>query len=138
MFFRMIEKRIRALEAKLESRACNCRKGRLTLYHSSADLENILSIGCPVHVFLYVREVSWAPASMPLNIEDRSLCCCPPSATREWLEGKRGPLTEEEQDEECATWEQALSADAAEQMRIEVFWKNYYKLKRGHNEIMQR
>jgi hypothetical protein len=138
MFFRMIEKRIRALEAKLESRACNCRKERLTLYHSSADLENILSIGCPVHVFLFVREVSWAPASMPLNIEDRSLCCCPPSATREWLEGKRGPLTEEEQAQECATWEQALSEDPTEQMRVEGLLKKYYKLKRSHNEIMRR
>ena len=84
MFFRGIDKRIRALEIKLD-----------------------------------------------LDIGDRPLCSCPPSATRDWLEGKRSTLTEEEHAQECATWEQALSQDPKEQMRVEGLWKNYCKLKRS-------
>jgi len=136
---RELEKRIRALQLKRELRAgCTCRKEGMSLYHCLSELEKILSVGCVVHGIRYVAEVSWAPSSMPLAIEDRPLCSCRPSATREWLEGERDPLTAEEQVQEYLTWEQALSEEPQEQMQVETVLKNYYKRFGRENEIVQR
>jgi hypothetical protein len=136
---RELEKRIRALQLKRELRAgCTCRKERMSFYHCLSELEKILSVRCVVHGIRYIAEVSWAPSTMPLAIEHRPLCSCPPSATREWLEGERGPLTEEEQVQECLTWEQALSEDRQEKMQVETLLKNYYKRFGRKNEIVQR
>jgi hypothetical protein len=132
-----IKKRLRALEAASRfSAGCKCRFSDETLFHSAADLERIMSVRCPVHIFRDLGELSWAPSSMPLRTEDRPLCSCPPSPTREWLAGKRGPLTEEEQKQECLAWEQALSEDPEDKMRVEVLLNNYYKAKRSRNENM--
>jgi len=95
-------------------------------------------VRCPVHIFCDLGELSWAPVSMPLRTEDRPLCCCPRSPTREWLECKRGPLTEEEQLQECLSWERALTEDLETEARIEVLLNAYFSAKRRHNEIMQR
>jgi hypothetical protein len=139
MHSRELDKRIRALQLKRELRAgCNCRKEQASFYHCLSELEKILSVGCVVHGIRYLAEVSWAPSSMPLAIEDRPLCSCRPSATREWLENERGPLAEEEQVQECLTWEQALSEDPQEQMQVEALLKNYYKRFGRNNEILQR
>ncbi len=136
LHLRIIEKRLRALEAAF-SAGCKCRSSQRTFFHSVPDLERIMSLRCPVHIFCDLGELSWAPSSMPLKTEDRLLCSCPPSPTREWLDGKRGPLTEEEQTQECLTWEQALSEDPEDKMRVEVLLNNYYEAKRRRNEIMQ-
>src|ERR1700674_4333473 len=123
-----INQRLRALETATDSRAgCRCRFPGKTFFHSVADLERILSLRCPVHIFCDLGELSWVPASMPLRTEDSPLCSCPPSPTREWLEGKRGPLTADEQTVECLSWEQALLEDPDHKMRIEVLLKNYYE-----------
>jgi len=136
---RELEKRIRALQRKRELRAgCTCRKEGMSFYHCLSELEKILSVGCVVHGTRYVAEVSWAPSSMPLAIEDRPFCSCHPSATREWLEGERGPLTEEEQLQEYLTWEQALSEDPQEKMQIQTLLENYYKRFGRKNDIVQR
>ena len=133
-----IKKRLRALEAlSLFSTGCKCRFLQETLFHSAADLEQIMRVRCPVHIFRELGELSRAPFSMPLRTEDQPLCSCSPSPTREWLEGKRGPLTEEEQTQECLGWEQALSQDPKDKMSVEVLLNNYYEAKRRRNEIMQ-
>lgn len=109
-----IEKRVRRLEAlslPVDCR-CNCRTEEVTLYHNAADLARIITARCPVHGIRDLGCVSWVPSGMPLNVEDRCFCSCPPCPAREWLEGKRGPLTEDEQDEECRSWKQQLTTEA--------------------------
>jgi hypothetical protein len=133
-----IKKRLRALEAVSRiSAGCKCRFLQETFFHCVADLERIMRVRCPLHVFRELGELSWAPFSMPLRTEDQPLCSCPPSPTREWLASKRGPLTEEEQTQECLTWERDLSQDPEDKMRTEVLINNYCKAKRRRNEIMQ-
>jgi hypothetical protein len=136
----IITKRLRVLEAATRvSAGCNCRFLQVTFFHSVADLEQILCIHCPVHPFRDLGELSWAPLSMPLRREDGPLCSCPPSPTREWLSDKRGPLTAEEQTQECLNWEQQLSEDPEQQMRVEAILNNYYRVnKRRRNESMCR
>lgn len=119
------------------SAGCKCRFSEQTFFHSGADLERIMSVRCPLHIFRDLGNLSWAPLSMPLRAEDRPLCTCSPSPTREWLEGKRGPLTEEEQTQECLSWEQALSEDPEDKMKVDALVNNYYKTKRRRNEIVQ-
>jgi hypothetical protein len=131
------KRRLRALEALSRfSAGCKCRFLQETFFHSGADLERIMSLRCPVHIFCDLGELSWVPFSMALRTEDRLLCSCPPSPTLEWLAGRRGPLTEEEQTQECLTWEQALSEDPEDKMRIEILLESYYQAKRRRNEIM--
>jgi hypothetical protein len=116
-----LEKRVRELEVMLltmsVSKDCRCRFGQVTKYHTAADLEHIMSVSCPVHEFRDLGELLWVPPGMPLRPEDSHLCSCPPCPTRDLLEGKRGPLTQEEQEDECCTWE--LTADTAEDFSIE-------------------
>jgi hypothetical protein len=132
MRMRMIEKRLFALEAMTSYGAgCKCRFFQVTFFHSAPDLGRIMRVPCPVHVFCDLGELLWAPVSMPLRTEDQPLCSCSPSPTREWLQGKRGPLTEEEQTQECLSWEQALSEDPEDKMRVEALLNNYYKAKKG-------
>ena len=92
---------------------CNCREGdQETLYHGAADLERIIAVRCPLHGIRRLGRVSWVPSGMPLRAEDRDLCVCPACAAREWLEGRRGPLTEDEQEAECLNWAQQLTEEA--------------------------
>ena len=88
-----------------------------------------MSVTCPVHIVRELGELSWVPVSKPLRTEDQLLCSCGPSPTREWLGGKRGPLTEEEQTQECLSWEQALSEDPEDKMRVAALLSKYYKAK---------
>ena len=132
MQMRIIKKRLHALEALARfSTGCKCRFLQETFFHNIADLKRILDIRCPVHTFCDLGEFSWVPLGMPLRTEDQRHCSCPPSPIREWLSGKRGPLTDEEQTEECLSWEQELSEDPEDKMRLEVLLDNYYRAKRG-------
>jgi len=129
----IIQRRLRALEA---SRAgCKCRLLQVTFFHSFTDLQRIMRIRCPLHVFCDLGELAWAPPGMPLRMEDRRLCCCSPSPTREWLEGKRGPLTEEEQAHECLSWLPTVSEDPEEELQVEIMLNNYQKAKRRGNAM---
>lgn len=92
-------------------------------------------VSCPAHGFCDLGEFLWVPPGMPLRPEDRGLCCCSPNPTRDWLEDKRGPLTEEEQEAECSTWELEASAGLEESVRnekaqCELILKTYAKKKR--------
>lgn len=122
------ENRIRKLEqlcAAVDSR-CNCREDdEETFYHNIPDLEKIIAVRCPVHGRRVLERVSWVPSGMPLRAEDRHLCLCPPCPAREWFEGRRGPLTEEEQERECHSWEEQLSEQG-----IASFHQDQIKVKR--------
>jgi hypothetical protein len=109
--------RVNTLEAVVRGATCNCRVDEETLYHTAADLARIMSVRCPVHNQRDLGYMLWLPPSSPLRLEDRELCSCPPCAAREWREGRRGPLTEEEREQEYRSWEEQLSGEAAEQFR---------------------
>lgn len=142
-----LEKRVRALEANSlmmrVNKYCRCRFGQKTKYHTAADLEHIMSVFCPVHEFRDLGDLLWVPPGTPLRPEDSHLCSCPSCPTRDLLEGKRGPLTTEEQEEECRTWEPELTADMEENLRIErakleVLLQTYARKKRREREDLQR
>ncbi len=118
-----LEKRVRALEQALfgeaRGRQCNCRSGRETSYHRTAELEEIMKVRCPVHDIRDLGYLRWAPSGMPLRAEDRDLCSCPPCTVREFLQGERGPLTEEEQQAEKQRWEQEYAEASHEEFRRE-------------------
>jgi len=137
MHMRMIKKRLSELEVITSYRAgCKCRFSQVTFFHSAADLCRIMSVPCPVHVFCNLGELSWAHMSMPLRTEDQRLCFCPSSPTRDWLSGRRGPLTEQEQEEECLRWQQELIEDSQESKRVKVLVQRYKEAKRSRNENM--
>jgi hypothetical protein len=142
-----LEKRVRALEANALSTSvnkdCTCRSGRKTYYHTAADLEAIMSVPCPVHGFRDLGNLLWVPLGTPILPEDWQLCSCPSCPTRDWLGGKRGPLTKEEQEQECRNWEAELTAPMAEKLRIErarerALLQTYFKKKRRHHGELQR
>ena len=103
-----LEKRVRALEqawfGEARGRQCNCRSGQQTNYHRTAELEEIMKVRCPVHDIRDLGYLRWTPTGMPLRPEDRDFCFCPPSTVREFLQGERGLLTEEEQQAEERRW----------------------------------
>lgn len=147
MDFPTLEKRVRALEAialkTSVDKDCRCRSGRMTYYHTAADLEQIMSVPCPAHGFRDQGEMLWVPPGTPLLPEDRHLCSCPSCPTRDWLAGKRGPLTQAEQEEECRSWESELTAHMDEKLRIErariwALFQIYSRNKRRQHAILQR
>ena len=117
-----LEKRVRALEQALFGKAreqCNCRSGRETSYHGAAELEEIMNVRCPVHDVRDLGYLRWTPSGMPLRPEDRDFCSCPPCTVREFLQGERGPLTEEEQQAEKQRWEKEYAEASHEEFRRE-------------------
>jgi len=79
----------------------------------------MMDIRCPVHRFRDLGDLRWLPSRLPLLSEDRTLCSCPPSPVREFLQGKRGPLTELEQEEEERRWERECAPGRDEEFRRE-------------------
>jgi len=111
-----LERRLTALEKALRG-PCNCRREQATGYHTLAELVAIMSIPCPVHGKRDLGLVVWLPPGTPLFPGDRELCLCPPSAARDWREGRRGPLTEEEREQVYVRWEEQVSGEAAGRIR---------------------
>lgn len=130
-----IATRLHALETQAAfGNVCKCRpSSETTFYHTADDLERIMRIRCPLHIFRNLGQLSWAPSSMPLQPEDCELCSCPPSPTRDWLQGLRGPLTEQEQSVECLSWEKTISEEFLDKSRLEVLIDNYWNAKRRQN-----
>ena len=79
----------------------------------------MMNILCPLHGFRDLGRLRWLPPGLPLQVDDKKFCMCPPSPLREFLQGQRGPLNEEEQREQERMWEQAWSAQGIEQHRRE-------------------
>ncbi len=133
--------RVNTLEAVVRGATCNCRVDEETLYHTAADLARIMSVRCPVHNQRDLGYMLWLPPSSPLRLEDRELCSCPPCAAREWREGSRGPLTAEEWEQECRSWEEQLSTEAfgkfrADQARARQLLQQYRRMRRNQHGTM--
>ena len=103
MGFLHLERRIAALEKALRG-PCNCRREQATGYHTLAELIAIMDVGCPVRGRRDLGLVVWLPPDTPLFPADRELA----SAAREWREGRRGPLTEEEREQAHARWKEQV------------------------------
>jgi hypothetical protein len=143
MSFIRIGKRVDKLERSsiFVNGRCNCRREQLTFYHSAADLERIMTLHCPVHGVRELGRVSWVPSGTPLIGPDRDLCSCRPSPAREWREGRRGPLTAEEWEEECRSGEEQLSTEAigkfqADQTCVRQLLQQYRRMRRNQNGTM--
>jgi hypothetical protein len=141
MGWSILEKRVTALEAIWLKRSvgkdCRCRHGQETTFHTAADLARIMNVPCPLHT-RDLGALVWVPPGTPLRPEDRDLCGCPSSPTRDWLEGKRGPLTVGEQEQECLSWEIEPTAETKkklriEEQRVEALLQTYFRKKRGHH-----
>src|SRR5690348_4509137 len=114
-----LEKRLIKIEAYLGKNGCTCRPGQDTTYHTASDLGRILNVACPMHRFRDLGRLLWVPAGTPLLPQDRDLCGCPPNPGRDWLAGTRGPLTEQEQNEECSLWQDEFSEKARQGFKTE-------------------
>jgi hypothetical protein len=115
-----LKKRITKLELFVLRRGgCTCRSGQQTFYHTAAELEQILNVGCPVHGFRDLGCILWVPSGIPMHPEDRDLCGCPSHPGRDWLAGKRGPLAQQEMEESCGQWQAELSEKARQDFRTQ-------------------
>jgi hypothetical protein len=134
-----LEKRLCLLERRFLSLSgeCCCRWGRKTNYHIAAELQQIMSVRCAVHQFRDLGDICWAPNGTPLLPEDRSLCACPPSLTRDLLAGKLGFLNQQQQEEECGKWRDEFTRQAEqdfrmEQVRVAALLQKYRREKRSN------
>jgi hypothetical protein len=121
MGFAALKKRIRVLEQAFSAtgKQCICRTGGQTTYHSAKELKNLMDIRCPAHGFRDLGHLRWLTSGLPLQPDDQNLCSCPPCAVREFLQGRRGPLTEAEHAKEEQRWERASGAGSDEEFRRE-------------------
>jgi hypothetical protein len=136
-----LEKRVRALEQALSAtgKQCSCRAGGQTTYHSAEELKNLMDIRCPAHGFRDLGYLRQLPSGLPLQPDDQNLCSCPPCRVREFLQGRRGPLTDVEQQEEEQRWERECGPGSDEefgrkQARIEQLLQKYDYNKRKQKE----
>jgi len=136
-----LAKRLRALEAMLSAspKQCSCRAGQHTSYHTVAELERIMGVPCSVHGVRDLGYLRWVGKGIPLHPLDQHLCDCPPSAVRDLLCGRRGPLSEEEEQEERQRWERDCAPAATEEFRHDqvcakcLLQRYNYNLKRRRN-----
>lgn len=121
MGFAALEKRIRALEHLFAAtgKPCSCRAGGQTTYHSAEELKTIMRVRCAAHGFRDLGHLRWLPSGLPLQTDDQNLCSCPPCPVREFLQGRRGPLTEVEQEKQEQRWEKECDANSDEEFRRE-------------------
>ena len=134
--------RIRALEAawRAARKDCYCRAGQQTRYHTAEELKQIMDVGCPVHDIRELGNLLWVGPGLPLRTEDQHLCSCPARPVREFLRGRRGPLTEVEQEEEEQRWQRESTSAAQEEFQREqaraqklLRWYEFKKLQRRRN-----
>jgi hypothetical protein len=76
-----------------------------------------MDVRCPAHGFRDLGYLRWLPSELPLQPDDQNLCSCPPCPVREFLQGRRGPLTEVEQEEEEQRWERECDPGSDEEFR---------------------
>lgn len=131
--------RIEKLEIRLsrvceQAKAASCICGKVLHYHTSDELELILAERCPVHGVAKPKFIWQRPQNMPLALEHRKYCKCPPNAWRAFLEGKRSrPAMDELMDEDNARIIPQADSDRAfheERARIE-------RVIAGHEEALK-
>jgi len=138
-----LEKRLYLVERKFLNfyDDCCCRWGRKTNYHIAAELEQMMNVRCPIHQFRDLGDICWVPTGTPLLPQDRNLCACPPSLTRDLLAGNIGFLTPEENGKECDKWRDEFTQKAEqdfrlEQARIAALLRKYLRNKRSHHATL--
>jgi len=119
MVLAALERRVRVLEAALWAigKQCRCRAGQQTSYHTAEELKRITDIRCPAHGFRDLGHLARVGSGLPLQPGDQHLCSCPPCPVREFLLGRRGPLTEQEQEEEERRWAREFAPGSDEDFR---------------------
>lgn len=137
--FARLEKRILTLEGQLLALGsrCSCRSQGQTTFHNAEELRMIMDVRCQAHLFRDLGELSWLPSGLPLQSEDRRFCCCPQSQIREFILGRRQPLTERELREDQDRWEREYGPGAVEAWRREranlsLLLQQYQDAKRKH------
>jgi hypothetical protein len=131
-------KRLRKIELLLRrSGGCCCRSGRETNYHLATELAQIMNVRCPMHNFRDLGSICWVPSGTPLLLEDRKLCLCPPSLTRDVLAGNRSFLTQQQQEDECGKWREEFTQKAEQDFRIDqarvaALVRTYLRNKKEH------
>jgi hypothetical protein len=140
-----LEKRLCLVERRFLSRStdCCCRPGEETNYHTATELERIMNVRCPIHEFRDLGDIRWVPTGTPLLPEDRDLCACPPSLTRDLLAGSIRFLTPEENGKECGKWRDEFTQKAEqdfrlEQARVAALLRKYLRNKRSHHAKLPR
>jgi hypothetical protein len=116
---------------------CCCRWGRKTNYHIAAELEQMMNVRCSVHHSRDLGSICWVPSGTPLLLEDRELCLCPPSLTRDLLAGNIGFLTHHENEEECGKWREEFTQKVEQDFRIDqarvaALVRTYLRNKKEH------
>ena len=89
-----LEDRTDQLSARRAQEGCTC--GKFVQYHTSDELEAILSEPCPVHGPVKPKFIMFAPDGLALAPEYRKHCKCPPHPWRDFMEGKRARPTAHE------------------------------------------
>ena len=89
-----LEKRFSRVCEQAKAESCIC--GKVLDYHTSDELELILAERCPVHGLAEPKFIWQISENMPLELEHRKYCKCPPNAWRAFLEGKRPRPTMDE------------------------------------------
>jgi len=69
-----------------------------------------MSIRCPAHGFRDLGRLRWLPSALPLRTDD--VCRCSSSPVRDFLEGRRGPLTEAELNGAEHNWEKTYGPES--------------------------
>ncbi len=98
-----------------------------------------MDVRCPAHGFRDLGRLRWLSSGLPLQPGDQNLCSCPPCPVREFLQGRRGPLSKMEQEEEEQRWEREFGANSdgefrREQARVEKLLQKYVYNKRKSKE----
>ena len=78
-----------------------------------------MNVRCPAHGFRDLGHLRWLASGLPLQPDDQGLCSCPPCPVREFLQRRRGPLSELEQEEEEKRWEKEFGTNSDEEFRRE-------------------
>jgi hypothetical protein len=89
-----LEGRTDQLLARRAQEGCTC--GKVVRYHTSYELEAILSEPCPVHGIVKPNLIMFTGHWMALPPEYRKYCKCPPHPWRNFLETKRARPTANE------------------------------------------
>ena len=135
-----LEKRLRALEEafSVAGKKCTCRRSGRTTFHTAEELARIMGIRCPAHGFCDLGYLRQLPRGLPLQPDDENFCSCPLRPVREFLRGRRGPLTDVEQEEEEQRWEREYGPESDQEFRHEqariqklLVKYEYEELKRG-------
>ena len=121
MNFGGLEKRVRILEQTFRAaeKPCICRVDGETTFHSAHELEAIMRIPCPLHVFRELGRFKWLSSGLPLRSDDQQFCSCAPSILRDYLQGRKGTLNQLEIQQAESAWERTYGPGSEKTWSVE-------------------